>query len=224
MRLRRAVFLLAIYGAAEIAVAATVSGKVVDVSGSPIEGARIDHMGKLVVGVPAGVDLKPSADQPHTDAQGHFEVTTTAPAVVIRKPGYESQRVFVTGDAQLQVTLQPISKRPCGIEHLPVVKTKAASDVDYTATRLYVETKSGTAGIISGHGPMYSFGAPSDRDVWTSLDYFEVMYDSGVIDARGHSADGKYWRSQTSFGAAAQYYGVDQSTAEILDCIMDRVP
>ncbi|HWZ31880.1 MAG TPA: hypothetical protein VNX18_11125 [Bryobacteraceae bacterium] len=129
----------------------------------------------------------------------------------------------VTGDAQMQVTLQPVKPFKCKVEPLPKVKTKKANDVDYTASWFYVETKNGPKGIISGQGSSYSFGAPGDRNVWASLDYFEVMLPNGVIDARGHSADGKYWRMQTRFGAAAQYYDVDQSTAEVLDCIMDRV-
>jgi hypothetical protein len=50
------------------------------------------------------------------------------------------------------------------------------------------------------------------------------MYENGVIDACGHSADGKYWRSRSTFGASAQYYNQTRETAEQLDCVMDRVP
>jgi hypothetical protein len=55
------------------------------------------------------------------------------------------------------------------------------------------------------------------------VDYFEVMSAGGEIDARGHTADGKYWRMKTFFGAATHYYGVDKETADILDCIIDKV-
>jgi hypothetical protein len=201
--------------------AATVSGAVTDLSGKPIKDARIDHIGKLVVVPPPDTAFKPPPDEPRTDAEGQFQVTTTSPAIVIRKPGYESRRLRLTGDAQVQITLQRIKPSTCKLRVRPRVKTKDANDVDYTATWRYVETEDGPKGIISGSGPTYSFGAPDDNRVWMSLDYFEVMYENGVIDARGHSADGKYWRSQTSFGAAAQYFGVDQETAEILDCLMD---
>ena len=98
-----------------------------------------------------------------------------------------------------------------------------ANDVDYTAIWFYIETKDGPKGILSGSGPSYSWGAPIDSNVWTSIEYSELMYESGMIDASGHTADGKYWRSRTKFGSAAQYYKVTQETAEQLDCVMDRV-
>lgn len=68
------------------------------------------------------------------------------------------------------------------------------------------------------------FRCASDKDVWTSLDYEEVMYERGVFDASGHSADGKYWRHRGIFGAAAQYYGQTREIAAQLDCVLDRVP
>jgi hypothetical protein len=221
MRLAITVFILSCLPT-PIASGATVSGTVVDVLGNPISGARVDHIGRLVVVPPPDAAIE-QPNEPRTDAEGHFQITTISPALVIRKPGYQSERVRVTGDAQMQVTLQPVKPFKCKVEPLPKVKTKKANDVDYTASWFYVETKNGPKGIISGQGSSYSFGAPGDRNVWASLDYFEVMLPNGVIDARGHSADGKYWRMQTRFGAAAQYYDVDQSTAEVLDCIMDRV-
>jgi hypothetical protein len=107
---------------------------------------------------------------------------------------------------------------------VPPVKTKNASDVDYTGSWTYVKTKNGRKGIITGHGPTYTLGGPSDQEVWFSTEYFEVMYDNGIVDARGRAADGTYWRSQSIFGSAAQYYNQDRASAEILDCIMDRAP
>jgi hypothetical protein len=50
------------------------------------------------------------------------------------------------------------------------------------------------------------------------------MYESGIVDASGHSSDGKYWRQRSVFGAASQYYGQSRETAEQLDCVMDRIP
>ena len=49
------------------------------------------------------------------------------------------------------------------------------------------------------------------------------MEGNGIIDASGHSADGKYWRLRSIFGAAAQYYNQTRENAEQLDCVMDRV-
>jgi len=223
VRLLVTVFLFSTWLPSQNRIAATISGTVVDESGNPIKDARIDHIGKRVVVVASSVVVPPSSDEIRTDAEGHFKATTTKPAMIIRKAGYESQRVFVTGDAQLQITLHSIKPLTCKVEHIPKVKTKQANDVDFTATWYYIKTKNGPRGILSGEGGTYSWGAPSDSDVWTSLDYFEVMYESGVVDARGHTADGKYWRSQSILGRSAQYFGVDQTTAEILDCIMNRV-
>ncbi len=156
------------------------------------------------------------------DKVGRFQVAVTSPAIVIRKPGFISERVLVSRDMDVRITLrhiEPVSKCPVEVPH---VKTKDANDIDYIATWTYIETKDGPKGIISGRGPLYSFGAPSDSNVWTSVEYFEVMYEDGVVDARGHIGHDNYWRSQTIFGAAAQYYKMDRTSAEILDCIMDR--
>jgi hypothetical protein len=207
------------------AIGATIAGMVTDASGKPLENARVDHTGKMVVVAATHLAVAPSPDEIRTDAEGHFRVVTDAPAIVVRKPGYESQRLRITGDAKVQVTLQRISSTSrCKLAAPPAFKTKAANDVDYTATWFYVETKHGPEGIISGSGPMYSWGAPSDSHVWASVEYAEFMYESGIVDAAGHSGDGKYWRSRTILGSAAQYYNQSRETAEQLDCVMDRVP
>ena len=206
---------------------ANISGTVTDVSGKPLEDVRIDHTGKLVVVSATHLAIQPSPDEIRTDADGHFRVVTGAPAIVVRKPGYESQRVRVTGERQVLITLRRItSASRCKLSEPLVFKTKKAndSDSDYTATWFYIETKNGPVGIISGSGHTYSLGAPSDHLVWTSDEYTEIMFENGIIDAAGHSADGKYWRSRTIFGAAAQYYNQSRETAEQLDCVMDRVP
>lgn len=218
-------FLLLLAAAVHSILAATIDGIVTDASGRPLENARIDHTGKRVIVVATDLVAKASADEIRTDAKGHFRVVTDAPAFVVRKPGYESQRVRVTGDAHVKVALQRIrSTSRCRLSVMPVFKTRAANDIDYTATWFYIETKGGPQGIISGSGPAYSWGAPSDSHVWTSLEYSEFMEGSGIIDASGHSADGKYWRSRSIFGAAAQYYNQSQKNAGQLDCVMDRVP
>jgi hypothetical protein len=179
----------------------------------------------MVVVAPTSVAVKPSPDEIRTDAEGKFRLVTDVPAIVVRNPGYESQRVRITGDVQLEITLQRFrSSSRCKLAAPPAFKTNDANDVDYTAKWFYIETKDGPQGIISGTGPMYSWGAPDDRQVWTSGEYAEIMLDNGVVDASGHSADGKYWRSRNVFGAAAQYYNQTRETAEQLDCVMDRIP
>src|ERR1700733_14513607 len=90
------------------AMGAIISGTVKEASGNPIENARIDHTGKQVVLGAPGRSGKPSGDEIRTDSKGHFRVVINVPAIVIRKPGYVSQRVRVTGDAELQITLDGI--------------------------------------------------------------------------------------------------------------------
>jgi hypothetical protein len=210
--------------AAALLPGATIEGIVTDASGRPLENARIDHVGKMVVVVATDLAIKPSPDEIRTDDEGHFRVTTSTSAFVVRNPGYESERIRVRGDAQLSIVLRPItSTSRCKLSRPPAFKTKAAKDVDYTATWYYIETKGGRQGIISGAGSTYSLGAPSDSSVQTSVEYSEFMHETGVIDASGHSADGKYWRSKSIFGSAAQYFNQTRENAEQLDCVMDRV-
>ena len=212
-------------GTAPTSACAIIAGTVTDASGKPLQNARIDHTGKRVIVVATSLAMEPSPDEIRTDAEGHFRVVTDVPAIVVRKSGYESQRLRLSGDAQVKVTLQRIrSTSRCKLSVEPAFKTKVANDVDYTATWFYIKSKDGRKGIISGSGSSYSWGAPRDADVWTSVEYAEFMYESGIIDASGHSADGKYWRVRSVFGAASQYYGQTREMAEKLDCVMDHVP
>jgi hypothetical protein len=198
---------------------------VTDASGKPLETVRIDHAGKMVAVAATRFGVKPSPDEIRTDVAGHFRAVTEAPAIVVRKPGYESQRLRVDGDTQARITLERItSTSRCKLSTPPAFKTKEANDIDYTDTWFYVKTKNGPQGITSGRGPFCSLGVPNDKDVWTSVEYAEIMYESGIIDASGHSSDGKYWRRRSTFGAASQYYGQTRATAEQLDCVMDRIP
>ena len=136
-------------------VAATITGTVRDVAGHPLKGVRIDHVGRLVINTPEGVD--PSPDDIRTNAVGYFRVTTDQPAFVIRTPGYESQRVRVNGDAEVQIVLLKIqTTSSCKLSPPPKVKTKKGNDVDYVATWFYVDTKDGRKGILSGSGHIYS--------------------------------------------------------------------
>jgi hypothetical protein len=104
-----AVFMLLICCAAQPLAAATISGTVVDASGNPVKDVRIDHTGKVVVVPRPDLKVDPSPDEIRTDAQGHFRATTDRPAIVVRKPGYISQRLVITGDAQVEISLQRLS-------------------------------------------------------------------------------------------------------------------
>jgi hypothetical protein len=226
LSLLRVLAVAMLLAAAPTANTATIAGIVTEASGKPLENVRIDHTGKrMVIVIASDLAIEPSPDEIRTDAEGHFRVVTDAPAIVVRKPGYESQRLRITGDAQVQVTLQRItSTSRCALSNPPAFKANKANDIDYTATWFYIKTKNGPAGIISGSGGNYSWGAPSDKDVWHSVEYVEIMYENGIVDASGHSEDGKYWRQRGIFGKAAQYFGQSREIAEQLDCVMDRVP
>ena len=157
------VFMLLRCFAAEPLTAATISGTVTDASGNPIKDVRIDHTGIAVVVPRPDLKFDPSRDEVRTDAEGRFRATTFSPAIVIRKPGYISQRLLITGDLQVEISLQRIAGvSQCKQSNHLNVKTKEVNDADYTATVYYIETKAGSPGILSGHGPMYSWGAPSD--------------------------------------------------------------
>ena len=92
--------------AAALLSGATIEGIVKDASGRPLENARIDHVGKMVVVAATDLAIKPSPEEIRTDAEGHFRVTTNTPAFVVRKPGYESERIRVNGDQKLDVVLR----------------------------------------------------------------------------------------------------------------------
>ena len=205
--------------------AATISGTVTDAAGKPVATARIDHTGKTrVVLVRTDLNIPPSPAEIRTDSEGRFRLETEARAFVIRKPGYVSQRIRVDGDARIKVTLSRINATTrCTLEKPPPIKTKQANDIDYTATWYYIETERGPKGVLSGSGPVYTFGGPEDLEVWNSVDYNEFMLDSGVVDAAGHLADETYWRSRSIFGSAAQYYKQTREDAKLLDCVMDRI-
>jgi len=104
------------------------------------------------------------------------------------------------------------------------VKTKKANDIDYVATWYYIETKGGPQGFSAEAVRRTLWGAPSNSDVWTSVEYAEVMYENGMIDASGHTSDGKYWRSRKKLGRRLSYYNVNRETADQLDCVMIAGP
>jgi len=146
-----AVFLLATIAAP----AATLSGTVTDPSGKPIENARVDHTGGLF----AVANVPPSPGEVRTDKDGHFQASPSHRAVMVRKAGYESQRILIDGDAVVNVTLRPMKAATlCKVSPAPKVQSKPANDIDYTATWFLIKTKNGPKGIISGHGGSYSFG------------------------------------------------------------------
>jgi hypothetical protein len=209
-----------------------IVGVVVDQGGQPVAEARIDHSN--------------DRGQVHqTDAQGRFELDTQAPALVIRKAGFQSEYVRTQETTDARVTLRELGKRrefpTCtssgkydGIDgwgasfRFPktagVHVSEQGHDIDHGARSYYVDTKQGRKGIMHGSGPMWSFGTPSDLDVWRLVNYEEIAYSAGaqlIIDARGQMRDGNCWRYLGKFGESASYSGVDEATAKILDRFLD---
>jgi hypothetical protein len=72
-----------------------IAGFVVDLSGNPVQGAAIVHAG-------------PTA--PITDAEGRFEVDTSAPAFVIRKSGFRSEFVRINSANVPRITIQKLKE------------------------------------------------------------------------------------------------------------------
>jgi hypothetical protein len=209
-----------------------IVGVIVDSDGTPVVGAAIDHSGDRL-------------DAHQTDSSGRFEFNTRAPLLIIRKTGFRSELVHTQDATNIRVTLQKSTENRAfptcsntglydGIEgweasfqfpRKPAVRaSRQGKDIDYGSRTYYVKTKNGPKGIMHGSGRLWTFGTPSDPDVWASVKYEEVTYDAGgriVIDARGQLSNGKWWRYLGMFGESASYSDMDEVTASILDRFLD---
>jgi hypothetical protein len=207
-----------------------VSGIVVDSSDGPIAGASVQH---------TGVSTKEIV----TDLTGHFDLTTRAPAFVIRKVGFESAFVRTQNAQSIRITLKqsqgalPVcsKKFPCSsivgfgcvfcLPHIPGIKfSEQGNDIDYGQRILSVRSNHGRQSIQHAGGPMWGPGIPFDEDVWDSVEYLEKTYRFGaglVLDARGQTRSGKLWRIIGRFGETASYRDVDKESATQLDRVLD---
>jgi len=107
-----------------------------------------------------------------------------------------------------------------------VTATRPGQDVDYGSRGYVIATSNGRVGIGHGSGPLWSFGLPSDDDVWRSVEYRETVFGTDpliTIDARGRTADGKFWRNLGKFGESASYRDVNEADARLLDRVLDGV-
>lgn len=211
-----------------------LTGRVTDTRGTPLADVRIDH---------TGLTRPPF---PMTDAQGRFAVETRASAVVFRKEGFEGRYFPLERDAVvIEVTLKPASPaKPCSLSAdcvslggfsarfcLPRVRgvraTEPGSDIDYGYRFHGVETPEGEKGIQHAAGPLWGLGLPFDDDVWTSVEYQETDYwdPSGftVIDARGRTTKGEYWRIVGRVSETASYRRVSREATKLLDQVLDGV-
>jgi hypothetical protein len=209
-----------------------IVGLVVDPEEKPVPEARLDH-------------TNDNRQLHQTDTNGRFELNTQAPAIVIRKAGFQSELVQMQDATEVRVALRKLTgTRPfpsCSktgpyegisgwdasfqFSTVPgVTAGKQGQDADYGMRRYYVDTNQGPKGIMHGSGPLWSFGIPIDRDVWKSVKYEEVTYKFGdftVMDARGQFQNGNRWRYLGKVGESASYSDVDEATAKILDKFLD---
>jgi len=208
-----------------------ISGVVSDSLARPISGASIQHLGRLIAEVV-------------TDSSGHFEISTRVPAFVIRKIGYESAFVRTEAARSIQITLkQSEAKIPacsnktectsvgrgtvfCFASVTGVTFSEQINDIDY-GNRIYsVKSQRGRQTMSHGGGPMWGFGMPSDEDIWSSTEFSEktFRYDTSfIIDAKGRTNAGKFWRFVGKFGESAAYHDVDKQSAALFDRVLDGV-
>lgn len=203
-----------------------VSGTVVDVSGKPIAGAHIDHS-----------DVQ--GEQLFSDDQGRFSLHTRAPAVVVRKLGYNGQLLHLTPGSKLRVVLHratealPACSKTCStlktsasalcFPAIPNVQTGEQGRYEDTFVRAFT---AGSTELLHGAGPSWSLGIPYTGDVWESSQYLEHTYTAkgaDIIDARGVAPDGKRWRYLGRFGESASYYEADPAASALLDRVLDGV-
>ena len=207
-----------------------ISGVVTDSSGRPIAEASIEHT------VPPDKNIL-------SDTFGRFDFTTRAPAVVIRKVGFDSAFVWNKNAESIRIVLNPNagalptcpSKPPCktisgwgstfcfpSIDGVRV--PKQSHDIDYGMQIFSIPSTN--VSIRHGSGDTWSFGVPDDEEVWGSVEYAEKTYMSSgalIVDARGKTEAAKFWRFLGRFGESASYSEADQKSAALLDQVLDGV-
>jgi len=178
-----------------------------------------------------------------TDAQGQFDITTQAPAIVFRKDGFNGSYYRVQRDDTLQIKLEPARlflacrssadcvslkgwpSRFCFQRVRGVKVTAQGNDIDYGQRWFVIKTPAGKRVIQHGAGGMWSFGLPFDQDVWSATQYSETDYRDPdgflIIDARGKNVNGECWRVLGHFGETASYRKVPAQQAGLLDKVLD---
>ena len=207
-----------------------VAGVVVDEAGRPIAEAHIDHS-----------DVQ-AREQLFSDDHGRFQIRTRAPALIVRKLGYDGQLVPTGGKAQpIRVVLHRITRRlpVCAancrtldrstgtfcLPTIPGVQTGDQGSYEDTFVRAFTFPP-GSGEMLHGAGPHWSLGIPYTGDVWESTNYTEHGYigtGSDIVDARGTAPGGRRWRYLGRFGESVSYYEADPATAAAFDRLIDGV-
>ena len=227
--------IVAVFGWAQLAgpEVRRITGTVVDGEEKPVAGMHIYH-------------LERRFEWPETDTDGTFAIATSVPAIVLRKPGFRSQRVRLSS-TPLRVVVQREERRfpackpdqkTIGIKgwsarlRFPIVEGvnagEQSQDIDYGFRSYRLSSK---ASISHGSGPMWSLGLPSSDLVWRSVSFEETLYPvEGVSeaellnlikDSRGELPDGTFWRTIARMGETAGYSNVTEATAKLLDKVLD---
>jgi hypothetical protein len=210
--------------------AVRLSGVVTDSGGRPLSDVWVLHAGNEVRNMT-------------TDSQGRFDIRTRAPAVVFRKPGFQSQYLRVGGDREVAISLAgpaapmkeceaPSKLVSLGggsvfcLPRIPGVHVgEVGVDTDYAYRWFWFRTHPGKVGIEHAEGATWGTGLPFDEDVWSARDYAETAFHGPkglfIVDARGKSSDGKCWRILGRFSESANYRDVPERYAALLDRVLD---
>src|SRR5271169_1203058 len=115
MRVRNGILRLLLACSAALVAPATsyaadflVAGVVLDGSGQPIADAIVAHAGRPEVLRTTRPPDEPRVEQLRSDKDGRFKVTVASPAIVIRMPGFVSERVMVPRDLEVRIVLRRI--------------------------------------------------------------------------------------------------------------------
>ncbi len=110
------------------------------------------------------------------------------------------------------------------------------SDIDYTMAKIYDRSVSDSEAMTIGDGPNWSMsGLPYwiNKDMVDTIDRTVVCRNQqqdesasscvGVVDIRGHSKAGKYWRFIGDSFETIEYANVSKASAEGFDKIMETL-
>jgi hypothetical protein len=205
-----------------------VTGVVLDDAGTPVAGAHIDHS-----------DVQ-AREQLFSDDHGRFQIRTRAPALIVRKLGYDGQLVRLLKTQSIHVVLHRSTRRlaVCAAHCrtldtsasafcLPaIVGVQSGDQGRYEDTFVRAFTLGGSEEMLHGAGAHWSLGIPYTGDVWESSDYSERSFlgkGADMVDARGIAPGGKRWRYLGRFGESVAYYEAEPATAAAFDRVIDGV-
>jgi hypothetical protein len=213
-----------------------ISGQVVDSNGVAIGDVSIEHAASLNPRRVGGLWVARFS----SDKEGRFKIKTRSPILVFVKPGHRSIRIPMKTEAKLKITLEraegnfascsqastcdSLGGRLCLPQMNDFRATEAGLDVDYVARSYVTDISKGVRGIRHGRGMNWSSGRPGNKDVWSSVSYEEVVYDTlfpFLTDARGKTPGGKFWRYVGTDGESVSYEDMDATDAKKLDAFLD---